>query len=160
MTIHIPASEVAVQTVEYEKEAAVTGSGHRILLMDDEEMILQAVSQMLLYHGYIIAVAHDGVEAIEQFQKAKETGESFDAVILDLTIPGGMVGQETIARLKEIDPQIKAIVSSGYANDPVMAEYEKHGFCGVVTKPYKFQEMLDLLNQVIANNQLPLNLKF
>ena len=73
--------------------------------------------------------------------EARDAGRPFDLVILDLTVPGGMGGKETIKALGRIDPQVRAIVSSGYSNDPVMAEFNKHGFCGVVAKPYKLQEL-------------------
>ena len=84
------------------------------------------------------------------YVKAKEAGRPFDAVIMDLTIPGGMGGEEAIGRLKEIDPAIRAIVSSGYSNDPVIANYTEYGFCGMVTKPYTVVEFAKILHEVIT----------
>ncbi len=158
--IYLPVSDSTpeIYLPEIQKEVAVTGSGHRILLMDDEEMISYAVGEMLRYRGYKVVLAKDGLETIELYQQTKEAGEPFDAVILDLTILGGMGGKETIIHLREIDPNVKAIVSSGYANDPIMAEYQKYGFNGVVVKPYKLNDLQEVLNRIIENKQLPLDL--
>jgi two-component system, cell cycle sensor histidine kinase and response regulator CckA len=93
-------------------------------------------------------------------KKAKKTHEPFDAVIMDLTVPGGLGGIETMAILRQIEPQIKAIVSSGYASDPVMSDYEKYGFSGFVAKPYKFDELNEVLNKVIDKEQLTLDLTY
>jgi len=83
--------------------------------------------------------------------KAKQTGKPFDLVIMDLTIPGGLGGKDTIRKLLELDPGVKAIVSSGYSNDPIMAEFEKHGFCGVVGKPYTIKTLSEAVAKVIAS---------
>ncbi len=80
-----------------------------------------------------------------------ESGEPFDAVILDLTIPGGMGGKEAIKELLQIDPKIKAIVSSGYYNDPVMSNYKEYGFSGIVAKPYKIDELSETLKKVMSS---------
>lgn len=79
---------------------------------------------------------------------------------MDLTFPGGLGGIETMAILRQIDPEVKAIISSGYASAPVMSEYVKYGFSGVVTKPYKFNELLEVLNKVIKRKQLPLDFTY
>ena len=97
--------------------------------------------------------ARDGGEAIELYREAKENSKPFDVVIMDLTIPGSMGGREAIKRLIEIDPNVKAIVSSGYSNDPVMAEYTKYGFRDVITKPYKIEELSKTLAKVINENK-------
>ena len=91
-------------------------------------------------------MAKDGNEAIDLYRQAMSGGELFDAVIMDLTVPGGMGGLETMAVLRRIDPLVKAIISSGYTNDPVMSDYKQHGFCGFVAKPYKFDELAEVLN--------------
>lgn len=147
--IYLPASNEVVLEVQSRKEDAATGGGLKILLMDDEEKILTAVGEMLECYGHQVVLTKDGTEVIECYQRAKKSGEPFDMVIMDLTIPGGMGGQAAIAHLRDIDPTVKAIVSSGYANDPIMADYERFGFCGVVTKPYKFDELNEVLNRVI-----------
>ncbi len=123
--------------------------GHgRILVMDDEAAIRTLVRRALESWGFsVVATAH-GAEAIERYQEARASEQPFAAVILDLTIPGGMGGEETIARLREIDPGVKALVSSGYATDPIMAEYRSHGFAGVVVKPYAMGEMRRALSDL------------
>lgn len=126
----------------------LTAGGSKILLMDDDEVIRQVVSDMLAYYGYRITIAKDGNEAIDLYRQAISAGERFDVVIMDLTVPGGMGGLETMVVLRRMDPQIKAIISSGYANDPVMSEYQQYGFCGFVAKPYKFDELINVLNSV------------
>ena len=120
-----------------------------ILIIDDEEVIRQVAGDMLEYVGYAIDFAEDGSEAIEKYKAAFESGRSFDVVIMDLTIPGGMGGKEAIKRLIEIDPNVKAIVSSGYSNDPLMSEFRKCGFAGVVLKPYQIAELSEQVSKVL-----------
>ena len=121
----------------------------KILVMDDGADVRDTLGAILNIFGYTVEVVHDGAKAIELYKKAKEDGKPFDGVILDLTIPGGMGGKETIKRLLEIDPNVKAIVSSGYSDDPVMADYKKYGFRGVVPKPYFQEDMINALNKII-----------
>lgn len=155
--IYLPAlPEATVLIEDQKKEAAPVGEGLKILLMDDEKGILETVGEMLEYLGHQVLPALDGEKAIKLYRQAMESGDPFDIVIMDLTVPGGMGGQEAIAYLRDIDPNVKAIVSSGYANDPIMADYERFGFCGVVTKPYKIDELLKVINRVTENNQLTL----
>ncbi len=101
-------------------------------VMDDEEILRQTLSKLLGYLGYEATFARDGDEAIQQFIQAREAGREFDAVILDLTVPGGMGGKAAIEKLLRIDPQVKAIVSSGYSDDPIMANFLEYGFSGVI----------------------------
>ena len=105
--------------------------------MDDEESLRNLAQKMLERLGYEVETVKDGVEAIETYKKHMDSGEPFDGVILDLTIKGGMGGEQTIQELMKIDPNVKAIVCSGYFNDPVMANYEEHGFRGAMAKPYQ-----------------------
>jgi PAS domain S-box-containing protein len=123
----------------------------RILVMDDEETILMLLGRMLKGVGYEVELTKDGVEAIQKYTEAKKSGKPFDVVILDLTVPGGIGGRDVIAKLLEIDPGVKAIVSSGYANDPIMAEFKKYGFSGVVTKPYNLGQMQETLRDILAD---------
>ncbi|MFC1986777.1 response regulator [Chloroflexota bacterium] len=142
-TIHIylPAAKKRVLNKEEEgTQPALLGEG-RVLVMDDEETIRELLYTELTEVGYDVEPTHDGVEAIEQYRGAKEAGQPFDAVILDLTVPGGMGGKETIKKLLEIDPDVKAIVSSGYATDSTMSDYKKYGFSAVVTKPYSVGQL-------------------
>jgi CheY-like chemotaxis protein len=92
------------------------------------------------------------LRAIDLYQEAKDAGTPFDAVIMDLTIPGGMGGNETLERLLAIDPNVRAILSSGYLNAPIMAEYKKYGFSGVVTKPYSINDLGETLLAVIQDS--------
>jgi CheY-like chemotaxis protein len=104
---------------------------------------------MLTGAGYEIELSQDGKEAIAKYTQAREADRPFEAVIMDLTVPGGMGGKETISNLLEIDPGVKAIVSSGYSTDPIMADYDKYGFSGVVAKPYVAADLEKTLRNVI-----------
>ena len=117
--------------------------------MDDDEIIQLLLSKILTDAGYEVEITKDGAEAIERYAKAKESGQPFDAVIMDLTIPGGMGGKEAIKKLLEIDPKVKAIVSSGYSTDPIMADYEKYGFSAVVAKPYGVADVEKTLQSLL-----------
>jgi PAS domain S-box-containing protein len=147
--IYLPASTQDITRPIPENEVAVAGEGTKILLMDDEENILKVVGEMLEYSGYRVALAKDGVDAIGFYREALYSGDPFEVVIMDLTVPGGMGGQEAIAHLRDIDPRVKTIVSSGYANDPVMADFERFGFCGVVAKPFKLNDLNAVLRKVL-----------
>jgi CheY-like chemotaxis protein len=105
--------------------------------------------EMLSQIGYEVGFARDGSEAIDLYIKAKDGDKPFDVIIMDLTIAGGMGGKEAIKKLLEIDPDVRAIVSSGYSNDPVMSDYMKYGFIGVVNKPYKTEELSTTVHQVL-----------
>ena len=102
--------------------------------------------------GYDPDFAKDGTEAIEQYKGAIESGRPFDAVILDLTIKEGMGGIDTIKKLMEMDPQVRAIVSSGYSNDPAMKDYRAYGFIGALPKPYTVKDLSDMLNQILGKS--------
>jgi CheY-like chemotaxis protein len=118
--------------------------------MDDEEFVLKVASKMIEKLGFFPVCASNGDEAIELFRSAEHEGNPFDAVIMDLTVPGGMGGKETMNRLKEIFPGIKAIVSSGYSEDPIMANYERYGFSGVLVKPYRYEELAAALRRLLG----------
>jgi len=125
----------------------------RILVMDDEESIRILLDKILRRIGYETSLARDGFEAVAAYSQAKESGRPFSAVICDLTIRGGMGGREAIKELIAIDPQVKAIVSSGYSDDPAMADYEKYGFSGVIAKPYRINELSHVLQEVITQSR-------
>jgi PAS domain S-box-containing protein len=157
--ILLPVSLKELALAESKIEIAVSGEA-KILLMDDEEPIRTVGGEMLFYYGYQVTLARDGKEAIDLYKKAQKAGEPFELVIMDLTVPGGLGGIETMAVLRQIDPGAKAIISSGYASDPVMSDYKRYGFSGVVIKPYKFDELIEVLNQVLERKQLPLDLTY
>lgn len=117
--------------------------------MDDEPLVSMVAGEMLEHLGYDVEFARDGEETLVMYGAARELGVPFDAVIMDLTIPGGMGGREAIARLRELDPNVRAIVSSGYSNDPVMAQYTSYGFSGVMVKPYDLGDLADQLDRVL-----------
>jgi len=121
----------------------------KILIMDDEEIIRDVAGEMLRHFGYEVEFAEDGIEALEKYADAMKSGISFDAVIMDLTIPGGMGGKETVIKLIEIDPNVKAIISSGYSSDPVMSNFREYGFAGIVMKPYQISELSEQLRNVL-----------
>lgn len=145
--IYLPASlEIIEKTTNQE---TVDHQGHgKILIMDDQELILDLAKAMLSSMGYKTITAGNGAEAIEIYREAFQSSEPFDMVIVDLTVPGGLGGVETIPELLKIDPQAKVVVSSGYSNDPIMANYKEYGFCGVITKPYTMAQLSELLNKI------------
>jgi len=121
----------------------------RVLVMDDEEMLRELSQQMLKRLGYAAETVKNGVEAIDAYKKQKDSGEPFNMVILDLTIKGSMGGEQTIRELLKIDPHVKAIVSSGYPNDPVMADFGAYGFRGAIPKPYQEEDLKKTLERVL-----------
>ncbi len=149
MSILLPASKAEVVRKKLLKQQPVPGQG-RLLVMDDDETVRKVAAQMLSHLGYDVTESDDGADTVAQYNKALEENRPFDAVILDLTIPGGMGGRETVARLAEIDPQVTAIVSSGYSNDPIMADYALHGFAGVVPKPYSLVKLSSVVSSALT----------
>jgi CheY-like chemotaxis protein len=110
----------------------------RILVMDDEEIIREVAREILEIAGYQVESCADGREAAERFREANGKNTPFDAVIMDLTVPGGMGGKEAAGLILEIDPEAVLIVSSGYSNDPVVANFRQFGFSGSIVKPFSF----------------------
>ncbi|MCP5047859.1 MAG: PAS domain S-box protein [bacterium] len=151
-TVYIPASgekvSVTLQPGFMNKELPVKGNG-KVLVMDDDKMVGDIVRRQLTHLGYQSEIAHEGHEAIRLYRKALDKDKPFDAVLMDLTIPGGLGGAETVKKLLKIDPHVRAIVSSGYSNDPIMADFENYGFTNCIVKPYKLQELSQTLHQVM-----------
>ncbi len=131
-------------------EPGTIRSGGRILVMDNEQMVLRVLKSMLKTLGYTARCVEDGLEAIRVYQQSMGTDSAFDAVIFDLTVPGGMGGEEAVQRLRAIDPSLTAIVSSGYSGHAVMADYGKYGFDGVVAKPYRLSELSQVLQTTLV----------
>ncbi len=124
-----------------------------VLVMDDEEIIRDLAGELLSCLGFEVSLAKNGEEAISLYRNAMEKGKRYHLVIMDLTIPGGMGGKEAIRRLREIDPGVTAIVSSGYCNDPVMADYAAYGFKGVLPKPYDGNQLSQILQDTLSRNE-------
>ncbi|MBL7177914.1 MAG: PAS domain S-box protein [Desulfobacteraceae bacterium] len=124
----------------------------KILVMDDEEMVRDVTAAMLSKIGYEVELAKEGSEAIEMYIKDKESDQSYDGVILDLTNKIGMGGKEAIKKLLEIDPDVKAIVSTGYSYDPIVTKFREYGFCGALTKPFSMDELGKTVRKVLEGN--------
>ena len=135
-------------TIANHQSPIINHQSPRVLVMDDEEMIRNLSRQTLSRLGYEPALAKDGAEAVELYGAAKDSGKPFDIVILDLTIKGGAGGKEVIKKLMAIDPDIKAIISSGYPNDPVMTDFKAYGFAGALPKPHIRKDLIDMLTKV------------
>lgn len=120
----------------------------KILIMDDEDMVGEIACQMLDYLGYEAVHVFDGQAAIQEFQLQKEKGQPFYAVIMDLTIPGGMGGKEAVTEILAIDKSAQVFVSSGYSTDPAMVSYEDFGFAGVIVKPFDLAAIQKILDNV------------
>ena len=146
--IYLPKSQSEAAVIKEHEEGLVYGEG-KILVMDDEEILRTAAGMILGELGYSADFARDGKEAIKLYKKAKDSGEPFNAVLMDLTIPAGMGGKEAIKELIKIDPDIRAIVCSGYSNDPIMSEYKDYGFSAAIVKPYNIDELSRTMNDVV-----------
>ncbi len=123
----------------------------RIMIMDDEEMIRNLVHKMLSRRGFEVVSVEDGEKAIQLYQEATENGRPIDLIIMDLTIPGGMGGKEAIKEIHKIDPEAKVIVSSGYSNDSVMANFGEYGFCGAMVKPFQIRELMEIVGKAVSS---------
>jgi CheY-like chemotaxis protein len=125
----------------------------RVLFMDDEAPILDMARMFLTRLGMECITATDGVDAVEKYRAARELAQPFDVVVMDLTVPGGMGGREALEHLRRLDPDVRAIVSSGYSRDPVLANYRAHGFCGILPKPYGLDQLQKALLDVVRQRQ-------
>lgn len=156
-SIYMPASDNPITSQRTEETCPINSScpnTGRILVMDDEEMIRNLAGNILTRLGYEPAFARHGDEAIDLYRQALSANNPFDAVILDLTVKGGRGGKETIQELVAIDPDVRGIVSSGYANDPGVTNYRDYGFCAVVAKPYRIKEISDQLERVLGHREV------
>ncbi|MDO9574802.1 MAG: PAS domain S-box protein, partial [Candidatus Contubernalis sp.] len=147
--IYLPAYPNEEEGQQVEKDDSIISLRQgSVLVMDDEEMLREVVGEMLSLIGFEAVFARDGAEAVDLYRSNLDNGRIFDAVIIDLTIPGGMGGKQTVLKLLEIDPKVKAIVTSGYYDDPVISNYKEYGFKGFVLKPYIIEDLAQVLAQV------------
>ena len=123
--------------------------GGSVLVMDDEKSVLDVLGAMLKALGHDVALALDGSEAVALFETRRAEERPFDLVVLDLTVRGGMGGAAALTHLKAIDPGVRAVATSGYSNDPIMADHAAHGFVGRLEKPYLVEELTTLLSAVM-----------
>lgn len=145
--IYLPASAKDSLKGKTGKGRAIYAGTGRVLFMDDEERVRRIAGAMLQQLGYDFELAGNGEEAVEAYRRAKESGKPFAVVILDLTVQGGMGGEKALGKLREIDPVVKAVISSGYADDPIMQEFGAHGFSGAIAKPYTIEKLTELLRR-------------
>lgn len=148
-TMYLPGSSREPGEAHDDQRRMVPGSG-TVLFMDDEEMLRNVAGAIMTHLGYEAEFASDGAEAVAKFIRAREDGRRYDAIILDLTIPGGMGGREAAARIRAMDSDVRLIVSSGYSDDRVMSNFREFGFDDILVKPYKSGEMSRVLNAVIG----------
>ncbi len=148
VTFLIPASENEYSPDPFGEEQLFQGSG-KILIMDDEYIVRDVFQQMLIELGFEVVMSADGSEAVAAFRNARESKKPFDLVFLDLTVPGTMGGVNAIQKMRDLDPTIKAIVTSGYSNDDILANYSDHGFNDYIIKPFKISELSQVLRRVM-----------
>jgi signal transduction histidine kinase/CheY-like chemotaxis protein/ABC-type uncharacterized transport system substrate-binding protein len=149
--LYLPASdaEPAPPAVAGKEGATVRNAG-RILVMDDEELVREIAREILAHLGYDADLCSDGGEALDMYRQALAAGCPYSAVIMDLTVPGGMGGKEAMKALLDMDPEVKGIVSSGYSNDPVLARFREYGFRALAMKPYSVDELSAALDSVLT----------
>jgi len=151
--LYLPASDKPAEPLPEASSQPIEGTGH-ILALDDEEVIRKVLERSLTIMGYTVVCVADGHAAVAAYRAAQTSATPFDAVILDLTIPGGMGGKETLDALLELDPAVKGIVSSGYSTSAAMSSPAKMGFKGVVAKPYDIRQLSHVISNVIADSTL------
>ncbi len=131
-------------------EPHIAPEGGRILLMDDDFTIYEVAMHMLDIYGFEVDWVDTGEKAITKYKESISSGNPYDLLIMDLTVPGAMGGVQAVKEILEINPHAKVIVSSGYSNDPVMSHYREYGFVGVIAKPYKIEEMIKVITEVLS----------
>jgi len=152
--VYLPAVEGSLVCEEVQIEDLSMEKDHgRLLVMDDDRAVREFVATVLDWFGYEVTVARDGQEAADIYRQAFEQGTPYDAVILDLTVQGGLGGRQALNLLLEVDPSVKAIVSSGYALDPVMSACERYGFKACIAKPYGISKLRAVIRNVLWENR-------
>ena len=150
--IYLPAATLPMKKEKVVPEQAETIKA-KVLVMDDEEIVRKVAGNLLEHLGHEVKFAKDGREAITLYKRAKKTKRPFDVLILDLTVSDGMGGRKTLEKLLDFDPDVKAIVSTGYSSDPVLSDYKNIGFKGFVIKPYKIDQLTDTLKKVLLQQK-------
>ena len=148
-TIHLPATGSPLQKLETKKTTSLKKDSAKVMIMDDEEIIREVAQEILSYLGHDVVGVSDGAEAVRQYEESLKIGAPIDVIIMDLTIPGGMGGKEAVKKILAINAEAKVIVSSGYSNDPVMANFKEYGFTAMVPKPFNFDELGEVVNGVL-----------
>jgi len=154
-TLYLPASAREVANLPREKDAVPIKGCGRILVMDDEAVVLKILQAALTKLGYQVTTTTDGREALEAYQKALRAGERFDAVVFDLTVPGGMGGEEAVMLIRAFDPALKAVVSSGYTDGMAISFPERCGFQAAIEKPYSVQALSRVLYDLLSDGNSP-----
>ncbi len=148
-TIYLPAARERQIDRSDEAPTQLCAYPCRILVMDDEEPVRGVVEDMLREMGHQVLLAKDGNEAIAMYQVSLEKAESIDMIIMDLTVPGGMGGEEAVKEILQLNPDAKVVVSSGYFNNPVMENYRDYGFCAAIIKPFIFQDLVKIIGELL-----------
>ena len=148
VTIYLPAAEADRPAQKGEAHGDAEAGSGSVLLMDDDESIRRVAGGLLARLGYEMEAAPDSRGTIDLYRTALERGKRFDAVILDLTVPGGPGGKETASAILAMDPGARIIVSSGYSNNPVMSRFREFGFAEVLAKPYRLEDLSRVLSAV------------
>ena len=148
-SVYLPASSTRVTITGSISEEVTSNFNGRVLIMDDEEMVAEVAQEMLENIGYTATLTASGHDAIHAFKTAETTAEPFDAVILDLTVPGGMGGAEAVGHIKQIRANVPVLVMSGYADDSVLARYRDYGFDGVLPKPFMIPDLRRVLHEAV-----------
>jgi len=147
--VYIPAS--LNEVVDVKEDGEIHQCTGKVLLMDDDKSIRELAGNILVYMGFEVETVQDGKEALKVYKKAMDSDSMFDAVIMDLTIPGGMGAKEAVIKLRAIDPECKVIICSGYGNHPIVKDYRKYGFNSSLTKPFKVEDLKAVLNNLILH---------
>lgn len=147
-TFYLPASNVSELPAKAMQPKTASSRSLKVLVMDDDSMVRSLTESMLGHLGHEVILTKDGQEAIATFSNALDNNSFFDLTILDLTIPGGIGGKETVQHLLKMDPQAKVVVSSGYSTDPVMARFREYGFCAALVKPFKLESLSAVISEI------------